>query len=424
MSPLLWVLFVIGVLGILAFDLGVLSRRIHVPSAREALARTGLFVVISLAFAPVVYWLYEHHDLGAGTLEGLRGTEAMVAYLTAWLLEQSLSLDNIFVMALIFGYFRVPRVYRQRVLFWGILGALVLRFVMIVAGAAAVRRFHWIIYVFGGLLIASAIKMLFTSEESLDPDRSFLLRLARRLVPITKEYHEEHFFIRRDGRLAATPLFLALVMIESTDVMFAIDSIPAAFAVTSDPFLVFTSNVFAILGLRSLYFALEGLMHRFKYLKVSLMLVLLYVGAKMLGSHYVPISNAVSLLVIVTILVAGVFASMARGETLAAVAAPQPVEAPTGARRHVRRAVVLVIGGTVVLTGVVMLAAPGPGLLAIFAGLTILAAEFAWARRLLKRARGAFGEMKASTWDRFQRKSGPSEPPSEPKGPEGPGDRS
>ena len=396
MSPILWVLFALLVLGILAFDLGVLARKVHLPSPKEALARTAFFVALSLAFAPVVWWLYEHHDFGAGTKQGLGGTEAMVAFLTAWLLEQSLSLDNIFVMALIFNYFRVPKELRQRVLFWGILGALVLRLVMIVAGAAAVRRFHWIIYVFGALLIASAIKMLLTSEDSLEPEHNIFVRAARRLFPITKGYHAEHFFIRQgDGAWAATPLFLTLLMIESTDVMFAIDSIPAAFAVTSDPFLVFTSNVFAILGLRSLYFALEGLMSRFKYLKISLMLVLLYVGAKMLVSGFFDIPNAAALLVIVTLLAVGVFASMARTET----GAP-----PTGARRHVRRVVVLVFGGTVLLTGVVMLAAPGPGLLTILAGLTILAAEFAWARRVLSRTKETFGGIKASTWDRLRRK--------------------
>ena len=411
MSPWLWVLFAGLVLGILAFDLGVLARRIHLPSAREALARTGFFGALSLAFAPVVWWLYEHHGFGAGGTEGLSGSEAMVAYLTAWLLEQSLSLDNIFVMALIFSYFRVPSLYRQRVLFWGILGALVLRFVMIVAGAAAVRRFHWIIYAFGALLIASAIKMLFTSDERLDPDGSYLVRFARRLVPVTKEYHEQHFFVRSKGRLAATPLFLALVMIEGTDVMFAVDSIPAAFAVTSDPFLVFTSNVFAILGLRSLYFALEGLMHRFKYLKVSLMLVLLYVGVKMLASHYVKIPNPVSLLVIVATLIVGVFASMARAEAPIAATAAVPVKVATWARRNVRRIVVLVVGGTVLLTGVVMLAAPGPGFLVILAGSAILLAEFAWARRLLKRTRKGLGGIKANAWDRLRSRPGRSGPP-------------
>jgi len=410
-NPMLWVLFSILVLGILAFDLGVLSRRVHHPSAREALARTGFFVALSLAFAPVVWWLYERHGFGAGGAEGYGGNAAMVAYLTAWLLEQSLSLDNIFVMALIFGYFRVPALYRQRVLFWGILGALVLRFVMIVAGAAAVRRFHWVIYVFGALLIASAVKMLFTSEEQVDPDRNLLVRFARRLFPVTREYHEQHFFVRRDGRVAATPLFLALVMIESTDVIFAVDSIPAAFAVTTDPFLVYTSNVFAILGLRSLYFALEGLLDRFKYLKVSLMLVLLYVGVKMLASHYVTISNPVSLLVIVTILIVGVFASMARaGAPPVVMAAPTAVRMATGARRYVRRVVLLVVGGTLLVTGAVVLAAPGPRLLVICAGLAVLVAEFAWARRWMKRTRDALSGIKANTWRRFRRKPDGSRP--------------
>ncbi|HVQ35396.1 MAG TPA: tellurium resistance protein TerC, partial [Candidatus Bathyarchaeia archaeon] len=189
MSPILWVLFALLVLGILAFDLGVLARKVHLPSPREALLRTLFFVALALAFTPVVWWLYEHHDFGAGTAQGLGGSEAVVAYLTAWLLEQSLSLDNIFVMALIFSYFRVPKELRQRVLFWGILGALVLRLVMIVAGAAAVRRFHWIIYVFGALLIASAIKMLLTSEDSLEPEHNLFVRAARRFFPITGSYH-------------------------------------------------------------------------------------------------------------------------------------------------------------------------------------------------------------------------------------------
>ncbi len=410
MSPMLWVSFSILVLGILAFDLGVLSRRVHHPSAREALWRTGFFVALSLAFAPVVWWLYEHHGLGTGNSETHSGSTAMVAYLTAWLLEQSLSLDNIFVMALIFGFFRVPSLYRQRVLFWGILGALVLRFVMIVAGAAAVRRFHWVMYVFGALLIVSAIKMLFTSEESLDPNRSLVVRVARRLFPITKEYHQNHFFIREGGRLMATPLFLVLVVIESTDVVFAVDSIPAAFSVTTDPFLVFTSNVFAILGLRSLYFALEGLMDRFKYLKVSLMLVLLYVGAKMLASHYVTIPNPVSLLVIVTLLVVGVFASMGRHDAQAAVAAPAPPEVAAGALRHVRRVVVMVFGGTLLVTGVLLLTAPGPRFLSILAGISVFAAEFAWARRWLQRTRAAVSGIGVRTWDRLRRKSDRSGP--------------
>jgi tellurite resistance protein TerC len=283
---------------------------------------------------------------------------------------------------------------------------------MIVAGAAAIRRFHWIIYLFGALLVVSAIKMLFTSEDSLDPDRSFLVRWARRLIPITKEYHEQHFFVRIGGKLSATPLFLALIMIEGTDVMFAVDSIPAAFAVTDDPFLVFTSNVFAILGLRSLYFALEGLIHRFKYLKVSLMLVLLYVGAKMLLSHYVKIPNPVSLLVIVTTLVVGVFASMARADgPPVPMAAPTAVRIATGARRRAWRVVVLVVGATVLLTGVVMLAAPGPGLLVILAGLTILLAEFAWAHRWMKRTRDTVSGITASTWNRVRRKPERPEPP-------------
>jgi tellurite resistance protein TerC len=224
--------------------------------------------------------------------------------------EKSLSLDNIFVIALIFANLHVPPQFQHRVLFWGILGALVLRGVMIVGGAELIRHFSWVTYAFGGLLLLTAARMLVARHESVDVDRSPLVRLARRFHPVVRGFRGQRFFVREDGRRAMTPLFVALLAVEGADVVFAVDSIPAAFAVTRDPFLVFTSNVFAILGLRSLFFALAGILPRFRYLKISLVVVLAYVGVKMLVAHHYPIPAQVSLVVLCGILAVGVFASV------------------------------------------------------------------------------------------------------------------
>jgi tellurite resistance protein TerC len=229
--------------------------------------------------------------------------------ITCWLIEQSLSLDNIFVIAVIFAYFRVPSELQHRTLFWGIMGALIMRGVMIIAGAALISRFEWVIYIFGGLLIITALKMLWSGDEKVDPDHNPLVRLARRFFPVSPTYEGEHFFTRINGRLAMTPLFVTLLVIESTDVIFAVDSIPAVFGFTRDAFIVFTSNVFAILNLRSLYFALAGLIAQFRYLKVALVIVLLFVGVKMLLTHHVHISTSASLGFIAATLAAGIILS-------------------------------------------------------------------------------------------------------------------
>lgn len=307
----LWVAFIAFVLVMLALDLGVFNRTAHVVGPREALAWTGVCVALALLFVPVVYYLYQHHALGIGRgAEHIDGRQAAIEFLTGWIIEYSLSLDNIFVIALIFNYFRVPREYEHRVLFWGVLGALLMRGAMIGAGAILIARFSWIIYVFGALLLATAVKMMLAEQDHVEPERNPLVRLARRLYPISTAFEGEHFFTRIDGRLAATPLFLTLLVVESTDVVFAVDSIPAIFAVTRDPFIIFTSNVFAILGLRSLYFGLSALMNRFRYIKVSLVFVLAYVGVKMLLSHHYPIPAPVSLAVIAGGLGIGLAASV------------------------------------------------------------------------------------------------------------------
>ncbi len=308
----LYAAFIAFVFGLLALDLGVFNRKVHVVRTREAVAWTCAFVVLALLFNVLVYYLYKHDWAGIASKSEprLSGGEAAIQFFSGWLVEYSLSLDNIFVIALIFEYFRVPLAYQHRVLFWGILGALLMRGVMIALGAALIAKFHWIIYIFGALLIITAVKMLIVQHEHVDPTRNPLVRLARRLYPVSAAFDEQRFFTSVDGRRAITPLFLALLVVESTDVLFAIDSIPAIFAITKAPFIVFTSNVFAILGLRSLYFALAALLDRFQYLKFSLVFLLAFIGVKMLLSHFYTIPNSVSLVVIAGILAVGVLASV------------------------------------------------------------------------------------------------------------------
>ncbi len=241
-----------------------------------------------------------------------RGGQAGLEFFTGYLIEKSLSIDNIFVIALIFTYFRVPDKYQHRVLFWGILGALVMRAIFIFAGAALIERFHWIIYVFGAFLIFTGFKMAFFGNEEIHPEKNPLLRLARRLMPVTTDYREDKFFVREGGRRFATPLFMVLLMVESTDLIFAVDSIPAIFAVTRDPFLVYTSNIFAILGLRSLYFVLAGVMGKFSYLKLGLAVVLVFVGIKMTLVDLWKIPTPISLGVIASVITISIVASLVK----------------------------------------------------------------------------------------------------------------
>jgi tellurite resistance protein TerC len=295
---LAWIGFTVFVLVMLALDLGVFNRNDHVPSVKQA----GMWVAIWVALAAV---------FGLG-LFAVRGSEPALEFFAGYVIEYSLSMDNIFVFVLIFTSFAVPPAYQHRVLFWGILGALVMRAAMIVAGAALIERFHWIIFVFGAFLIVSGIRMAMGGVEEIHPERNPLIKAVRRVFPVTQGYEGHNFFVRHGGRLMATPLFIVLVMVESTDLIFAVDSIPAIFAVTRDPFIVYTSNVFAILGLRSLYFVLRGAVDRFHYLRHSLAAVLTFVGVKMLLTDIYKIPVAVALLVIVALLGTGVAASLAR----------------------------------------------------------------------------------------------------------------
>jgi tellurite resistance protein TerC len=293
----LWIGFTVFILAMLALDLGVFHRKTHVVSLKESLTWTGVWVALALAFNAGV-WHY------AGSAKALE-------FFTGYLIEKSLSVDNVFVFALLLSYFAVPPKYQHKVLFWGILGALIMRAIMIAAGAALIAKFAWIIYVFGAFLILTGIKMIVKREEEIHPERNPVVRLFKRLMPVTPEYRGDKFFVRENGIRMATPLFVVLLLVEFTDLIFAVDSIPAIFAVTKDPFIVYTSNVFAILGLRSLYFALAGVMDKFHYLKIGLGVVLSFVGVKMILAHTAwKIDTLVSLGVIVLILTTSVVWSL------------------------------------------------------------------------------------------------------------------
>lgn len=277
----LWGGFVLFVLVMISIDLGLFHRKAHTVKTKEALIWCAVWVSLALLFNVGV-----HH---------YRGTQAGIEFLTGYLIELSLSLDNLFVFLLIFTYFRVPKHLQHSVLYWGILGALIMRAIMIITGITLINQFHWIIYVFGAFLVFTGIKMFFSGDEEVHPEKNPIIKIAKKIFPVTHEFHERHFFIRHSGRLLATPLFLVLLMIETTDLVFAVDSIPAILAITRDTFIVYTSNVFAILGLRSFYFALAGMFDKFRFLKVGLAIVLSYVGAKMLLSDLYKIPTVLSL---------------------------------------------------------------------------------------------------------------------------------
>ncbi len=291
-----WVLFNVFVLGMLALDLGVFHRKAHEVSLREAGIWSAVWVALALVFNLGIYLYW--------------GSRPALEFLTGYLIEKSLSMDNVFVFAMIFSYFAVPRAYQHRVLFWGILGALLMRAVLIGAGSYLVKQFQWILFVFGAFLVYTGIKMARQKSHGVDPENSLVVRVFRRLMPVTNEYRGARLFVREHGKLLATPLFIVLLLVETSDLMFAIDSVPAIFAVTQEPFLVYTSNVFAILGLRSLYFLLAGVIDRFRYLKLGLSALLVFVGFKMLVLEWYKMPTALSLGVIAAILTTSIVASL------------------------------------------------------------------------------------------------------------------
>lgn len=298
-----WTVFAILVLVFLALDLGVFNRKAHVVNVKEALLWTGFWVTLAMLFCGGVYWFEGHHKA--------------LEFLAGYLIEYSLSVDNLFVFLMIFGYFQVPPQYEHKALFWGILGALVIRAVFIFAGVALIERFEWIIYVFGLFLIYTAAKMAVSKDREVHPEKNPVLKGLRRIMPVDNSFDGGRFFLVKNGVRHATPLFAVVLALETTDILFAVDSIPAVLAITTDPFIVYTSNVFAILGLRSLFFALSGLMRIFHYLHWGLVVILSFVGVKMLLSHLVKIPVFVSLGVIVGVLLLSILAS---------VLWPKPVE--------------------------------------------------------------------------------------------------
>ncbi len=311
----LWLGFNVFVLAMLALDLGVFHRKAHVVTFRESMAWTVVWVSLALLFNLGVW-----HFMGPQ-----KGLE----FFTGYVIEKSLSVDNVFVFALLFSYFAVPPLYQHKVLFWGILGALVMRAIMIFLGAALIAKFSWIIYIFGAFLILTGIKMIVKREEEIHPERNPLVRWFKKLMPVTNDYRGDHFFVKENGVRMATPLFVVLLLVEFSDLIFAVDSIPAIFAVTMDPFIVYTSNVFAILGLRSLYFALAGVMDKFHYLKIGLGVVLSFVGVKMLLGHTPwKIDTLVSLGVIVTVLAGSIIISLLRPRKLVVKADTVPPVGP------------------------------------------------------------------------------------------------
>lgn len=465
MSIWLWVGFGGLLLALLAIDLGVLNRKAHVIGVREAMKQWAIWVAVALLFNVAVYFLYENHVGGLGIavpqiskeVKDVPGMEAAQLFLTGYIVEASLSMDNMLVIALILAYFRVPRQFQHRVLFWGIIGAVVLRGAMILVGAKLLQEYHWLIYVFGGILLASAVKLLLMKEDQDEVGRSFAVRAARSLFRVSPDFDGARFFTRGreapaddtggggpvasdhgaasghgvaaaarlvPGALYATPLFLALVVVDIADVIFAVDSIPAIFGITLDPFIVFTSNCFAILGLRAIYFAIAAMIESFRYMKASMVFVLAFIGVKMLlplgpatingvwrglcwlstklsiaAVEYAPAINpeadwhinpTPSLLAIGGILGMGLLASLV---IRPAKPAPPPetggdelLELADLTVRNSKKIVIAVIGTTVLLLSIPIGLIPGPGgIFVVVLGLAILATEFVWARRLLKR---------------------------------------
>jgi tellurite resistance protein TerC len=314
----LWIGFNVFVLLLLALDLGVFHRKAHAVSMKEALTWSIVWITLSLLFNLVIYLFWDVMVPNSDYTNG----EAALAFLTGYLVEKSLSVDNIFVFILIFSYFAVPDAYQHRVLFWGILGALIMRGTLIAVGAVLLEQFHWVIYIFGAFLIYTGIRMARHQDEELKPNENPVVKFFRRFMPVTENFEKDKFFLRRAGKLFATPLFLILLVVESTDLVFALDSIPAIFAITRDPFIVYTSNVCAILGLRALYFLLANVMDQFQYLKIGLSVVLTFIGIKMVITDLYHISEGVSLAVVASVLTISIVASLWKTRRDARLAEP------------------------------------------------------------------------------------------------------
>ncbi len=305
---IIWIIFISFILLFLALDLGVFNKKAHVIKAKEAAIWTSVWVSVALGFSGVIWWLFSQELMANPT--GITPDDAVLKYVTGYLIELSLSIDNVFVIAIIFNAFKIPDLYQHRVLFWGILGAIVFRALMIIFGVALINQFDWIVYVFGAFLIYTAYKMWKSDDSEFNPKNSFIFKKMRKVLPYTTFMDGDKFFIKRMGIRVATPLFMALIIIELTDILFALDSIPAILAITADPFIVFSSNILAILGLRSMYFLISRMLNKFRYINYSLVLILAYVGLKLIFSHHIEIPEWLSLAVIGLSLAGGIVASV------------------------------------------------------------------------------------------------------------------
>lgn len=422
MTLWVWIGFAAIIAAILILDLAIVRRRQRSIGVYEALAWTGFWIVVALSLNIAIYYLYEHHAFGAGLAGGggLDGRAAALQFLTGYLVEKALSLENIFIFALIFAHFRLPLEYQPRVLFWGVFGAVALRGAVIAGGVTLSERYPWVTYALGVLLIASAVRLLLRRGEP-RPRRSPLVSLARRCVPFRDGFDGDRFLTRADGRRTATALLLALLLLIGADLACALDSVAAILAVTRDPFLIVSANVCAILGLRPLYFAVAGLLPRLRYLKLSLVFLLGFLGVKILLAPHYPLADGIALLVVVAILSAGALLSIFLKPPSAAPVSPLADdlgELLVLTLKGARRIVVLVIGSTVVLIGIAMIVLPGPAIVVIPAGLAILATEFIWARRLLQRLKHEAGNLKDSARNFFGRRKDAGRAP----GAEGTGD--
>ena len=302
----MWILFNVFVLLMLALDLGVFHRKAHEVKIKEALSWSAVWIILALVFNVAIYYYWDW----MAPSSGYSNKEAAFAFLTGYLIEKSLSVDNVFVFLMVFTYFNVPALYQHKVLFWGILGALAMRAIFIFAGVALITKFHWMIYLFGAILIFTGIKMITQKNKKLDPEKNPVIKIFRKWFSVTTEYDGDRFFTKLNGRNVATPMFIVLLFIETTDIIFAVDSIPAILAITNNPFIVYTSNVFAILGLRALYFALAGIMNLFHYLHYGLSVILGFVGTKMLLTDVYKIPIELSLLVVMGVLIVSVILSL------------------------------------------------------------------------------------------------------------------
>ncbi|TXE13709.1 TerC family protein [Algoriphagus aquimarinus] len=303
-----WIIFIASILLFLSLDLGVFNKKAHVIQTKEAAIWTAIWVTIALLFSGVIWWLFSNELIPNPT--DLKPEVAVLKYVTGYLIELSLSIDNIFVIAVIFRSFSIPAIYQHRVLFWGIIGAILFRALMIIFGVALINKFDWIVYVFGAFLIFTAYKMLKSDESEFNPKESFVFKKLRKVIPFTAHMNGEHFFIKKRGIRLATPLFMALIIIELTDILFALDSIPAILAITADPFIVFSSNILAIMGLRSMYFLIFRMLNKFRFINFTLVGILAFVGIKMIISHHVEMPEWLSLVVISLALAGGILASV------------------------------------------------------------------------------------------------------------------